>query len=324
MIKKAIWGTLLMCVAFSTLLISTGQAQEYPSKPITLIVGFAAGGTTDLSARKLAELVSKYLNNQPVVVEAKPGGAGTVGAVVLSQAKPDGYTISAVAYSPLVLIPHMRKISYDTKKDFEYIMQYGEYPESFCVRKEHPANSWKEWVEWARNNQDKATYTTSGPGSGQHVFMQEILQIEKLNLAHIPFGGGSEAVIKLLGGHVSAMLGSEVVAHVKTGELKPLAVENPEGLSYISQVPTFRQLGYTQVQAPLWAGIAAPGKTPAPILKRLEEAFIKAANEPAFQEMMKKIEMIVKIRDSATFTKTVETEYDYYGPVLKSLGIRAQ
>lgn len=93
-------------------------AQDYPTKAITMICGFAAGGTTDLSARKLAELARKYLNNQPIVVETKAGGAGTVGTIALAGAKPDGYTISAVAYSPLVLIPHMRKVSYDAKKDF--------------------------------------------------------------------------------------------------------------------------------------------------------------------------------------------------------------
>lgn len=104
---------------FLLIFTSEGLAQDYPNKAITILVGFAAGGTTDLPARKLAEVAKKYLNNQPMVVENKVGGAGTVAATLLAQAKPDGYTISAFAYSSSVLIPHMRKIPYDTKKDFE-------------------------------------------------------------------------------------------------------------------------------------------------------------------------------------------------------------
>jgi tripartite-type tricarboxylate transporter receptor subunit TctC len=307
-----------------SILTSTAVAQEYPVKSITLIVGYAAGGTTDLSARKLAELAKKYLNDQPVVVEDKVGGAGTVAAVALSGAAPDGYTIGTIAYSPTVLIPHVRKVSYNTKKDFEYLMQYAEYPEIFCVLKDHPANTWKEWLAWAKKNVDKASYTSSGPGSGQHVFMQEIFQIEKINPPHIPFGGGSEAAVQVLGGHVNAILAAETVPHIKSGQLKPLAVENAERLSFLPNVPTFKELGYPNVRGPLWLGMAAPAKTPPRILRKLEDAFTKTAKEPAFQEMMKTIEMINVVRDSGSFRKIVEADYDYLRIPMKSPPIPKQ
>jgi tripartite-type tricarboxylate transporter receptor subunit TctC len=313
----------ILCSVLFLSLASPVLAQDYPTKPITLIIGYSAGGTTDLSARKLAELVRKYLNDQPVVAESKPGGAGTVGAVALANAKPDGYTISAIAFSPTVLIPHMRKVPYDTKKDFEFIMQYAEYCHAFCVKKDHVANSWKEWLDWAKKNVDKATYTTAGPGSGPHVFLQEIFQIEKVNLAHIPFGGGSEAVVQVLGGHVNAILAAETSPHIKSGELKPFAVINQERLSFLPNVPSFRELGYADVRAPQWLGIAAPGKTPPPILKKLEEAFTKAAKEPAFLELLKNIEMIPMLKDSTTFRKIVEADFDHYGKIIKTLGIQA-
>jgi len=310
----------VLCIALVLSSISVILAEEYPNKPITLIVGFSAGGTTDLSARKLAELANKYLNNQPILIETKAGGAGTVGLTAFINAKPDGYTLVAFTFSPTVLIPHMRKISYDVKKDFEPIMQYAEYPTVFVVRHDNPANTWKDWIEWAKKNVEKATYSTAGPGSGAHIFMQEVFLIEKINPTHIPFGGGSEATVALLGGNVNAILGSETARHIKSGQLKPLATENPDGLSYLPNVPSFKQLRY-DIRTPLWCGIAAPAKTPAPILKKLEDAFIRAAKEPIFQEMMKTIEMAIVLRDSASFKKMVEEDYDYYGPVIKRLGL---
>ncbi len=328
---KGLLNTVTLCMILVVLVLSAGQvlpasqAQEYPNKPITMIVGFAAGGVTDLPARKLAELASKYLNNQPIIVENKVGGAGTIAAVSLSKANPDGYTISAVTFSSLVLIPHMRKVAYDTKKDFEYILQVAEYAQPFCVRKDHPANSWKEWLEWAKKNVDKATYCTSGPGSGPHVFMQEIFNIEKIKPFHIPFGGGIECVTAVLGGNVNAVLDSATVPHIKSGQFKAFAVEPEERISSLPNVPTFKELGYGTVRAPLWLGLGAPGKLAAPILKKLEEAFTKAAKEPAFREMMEKMGgMEVVVKNSAAFRKIVESDYDYYAVAIKKLGIKAQ
>jgi tripartite-type tricarboxylate transporter receptor subunit TctC len=219
----------------------------------------------------------------------------------------------------------MRKVPYDSKKDFEYIMQFAEYTQPFCVRKDHPANSWKEWLEWAKKNVDKATYCTSGPGSGPHVFMQEIFNIEKIKPVHIPFGGGIECVTAVLAGNVNAVLDSFTVPHIKSGELKAFAVEPEHRLSSLPDIPTFKELGYPEVRAPLWLGLGAPGKTPDPILKKLDEAFTKAAKEPAFREMMTKMGgMEVLLRDRPTFRKIVEDDFDYYSTLIRRLGIKPQ
>jgi tripartite-type tricarboxylate transporter receptor subunit TctC len=129
--KNVLLAGLILCATYSSLLVSSAQAQEYPMKPITLIISFTAGGTPDLCARKLSELLRKDLNSQPVVVENKVGGAGTIGGSFLSSAAPDGYTIGALSYSFTVIVPHLRKVPYDTKKDFTYIMQFAEFPEIF-------------------------------------------------------------------------------------------------------------------------------------------------------------------------------------------------
>jgi tripartite-type tricarboxylate transporter receptor subunit TctC len=162
------------------------------------------------------------------------------------------------------------------------------------------------------------------PWIGPDVFLQEIFYIKKINPSHIPFGGGAEAVVQVLGGHVNAILAAETVPHIKSGELKPLAVINQERLSFLPNIPPFRELGYADVRAPQWLGVPAPGKTPTPILRKLEEAFTKAAKEPAFLQLLKNIEMNYVLKDSATFRKIVEDDFDHYGKMIKTLGIQAR
>lgn len=315
----------VVCFVFFTLFMSVGQAQEYPTKPITMIVGFAPGGSTDLSARKLGELARKFLNDQPVVVENRAGGAGTIGSMALATAKPDGYTLSAIGASSSVIVPHLREVSYDTKKDFAYIMQYGEYPQIFCVKKDNPANSWKAWIEWAKKNVDKATYTSPGAGSVMHIFLAHIFHLEKIRPIHIPFGGGAQAAVAVMAGNVNAIAAADVTPHIKSGELKPLAVANDARLmEFTPNIPTFGELGYTQVRAAVWLGIAVPAKTPPAILRRLEEAFTKAAKEPEFLDVMKRLELSTVFKNSSTFRKTVETDYDYYRAIIKDLNITAK
>lgn len=310
----------MICVPFFLSSVSLSLAEDYPTKPITLLVGAAAGSSTDLTARKLADLARKYLNNQAVVVEAR-GGAPTIAASLVSTAKPDGYTIGNAGGSVMVIMPQLRKIPYDGRKDFEYIIQAAEYLQAFCVRKDHPANSWKEWIEWAKKNVDKATYATMGAGSGQHIGMEAIFLREKINAVHIPFAG-PELVSALLGGHVNATMDVNYFSHRETGQMKVFALARKERTTYLPGVPTFYELGYTEVDFPVWWGLIAPAKTPPLILKKLEEAFAKAVNEPEFGEMLLTFGMVPCFKDGSALKKTVEVQYNYYGKLIKQLGLR--
>jgi tripartite-type tricarboxylate transporter receptor subunit TctC len=320
--KRVLW---FICFAVFMVpglsIISTAAGQEFPTRPITIYVGYPPGGGLDLSARKMADMVGKYLNNQPVVVENRPGGTGVVCTAALANAKPDGHTIMVMDPAPFVLIPFLRKVSYDPLADFKFVLKYSDYQNLFCLKKSTPINSWKEWLEYARKNPDTATYSTPGPGSLHHVYMQDVLGREKIKIRHVPTKGGAEAKMMLLGGHVDAILMAGMLQYMRSGDAKALAVMAKDRLATLPDIPTFSELGYSDVRVPTWLGMIAPAKTPAPVLKKLEEAFTKVVEDPAFQQLMTSIEFINSRLNSKEFQKLVESHHAYYAPLMKSLGI---
>ncbi len=223
----------------------------------------------------------------------------------------------------MVFIPLQRKVGYDPKMDFSFIIQIVRTPSPFSVRKDNPANSWKEWIEWAKKNVDKATYSTPGPGGVLHLIMLEIFQQEKINPPHVPYESGAACISAVIGGHVNAVLEAGVPPHIESGQFKALAVGGDSRLRFIPEVPTFHELGY-QSRANTWYGLCAPAKTPAPILKKLEEAFSKAANEPAFTDAMAFMELILDVRDGPAFKKILEDDINHFGPLLKTLGLEVR
>jgi tripartite-type tricarboxylate transporter receptor subunit TctC len=230
--------------------------EKYPVKPINFLIGFPAGGTTDVCARPLVNAASKILG-QPIVVVNKPGGASAVAVATLKNEKPDGYTIGILG-SGAVLSQHMRKVPYDTAKDFTPIMQYAVYLYGLVVQSESPWNTFNEFIEYARNNPGKVRYSTAGPGSPQHLVMERLALKEKVKWTHIPFQGGGPAVTALLGGHVEATSQTtEWKAHVESGRLRLLAVYGEKRMIDFPNVPTLLELGYG-ISAASLISIAGP------------------------------------------------------------------
>ena len=178
--------------------------EKYPTKPINFLIGYPAGGTTDVCARPLVAAASKILG-QPIVVVNKPGGASAVAVATLKTEKPDGYTIGILP-SGAVLSQHMRKVPYDSAKDFTPIMQYAIYLYGLVVRSDSPWKTFKEFIDYAKANPGKIRYSTAGPGTPQHLVMERLALKEKIKWTHIPFEGGAPAISALLGGHVEACL----------------------------------------------------------------------------------------------------------------------
>ena len=229
---------------------------QFPSKPITLIIPWAPGGSTDLSGRKLADLTGKILG-QPMVIENKPGASGVIGINAVAKAAPDGYTIGAMTYSANVIIPHLRSVPYDTKKDFSFIMQYCEAPMIFSVLIDSPWKTFMEFVEEARKNPGKMKYSTPGPLGGQHIFMEHVFCLEEVKVNHIPVGGG-------YGGNSTAIRGpfgwgdnAGFCPPHPIGKSRGLAVQPEKRMKAVPDIPTFLELGY-KVESPNYTGICAP------------------------------------------------------------------
>jgi tripartite-type tricarboxylate transporter receptor subunit TctC len=319
---RLVWGVLfllLSAVCVSHLGAQQESIADFPSKPMTLIVQFSAGGTTDLSARKLAALVENTFK-QPMIVENKPGGTGNAGHNAIAKAKPDGYTIGTLAHSGTVLIPHMRTVPFNTKEDFSFIIQYAEYLQFLCVKKEAPWKALKELIEYARQNPGAVTYSTSGAGSAQHLCMEMLAKQEKLKLVHVPYKGGADGVAAILGGHVVASLGAEVASQAKAGNVRALAVLGQKRLRALPDVPTFSELGY-KINMALWLGVAAPKGVPSPILKNLEAAFTKAFHDPSFSETLDRLVMTPVYRNSEDFRKFVLEDYDRCREIVEAAGM---
>ncbi len=319
---KMNWKMILWAIILSVMLVNPGAAAEdpanFPTKPITMYIQWAAGGTTDLSGRKLADLAGKILG-QPVVVENKVGGGGVIGTNAVAKAVPDGYTIGTLSNSPTVTVPHLRPVPYNIKTDFTFIMEYGEYAMIFCVLANSPWKTFKEFVEEVRKKPGKMNYATPAPSGGQHIFMEQVFSLGKVKLNHIPVAGGIEATRQLLGGHLDGAMTPDFITYIKAGQVRGLGTQTAKRVEWVPDIPTFEEQGY-KVQSINWMGLAGPKGLHPVILKKLSDAFKKAYEDPSFKALMASLYLPVVYADSESFREMVFNDFEYQGKVLKELG----
>lgn len=312
-------AALVMVAALSV--TDAAQAQDaanFPSKPISLIVPWGAGGSGDTTTRRVAERASAILG-QPIVVENKPGGAGVTGTVLLAKAAPDGYTIGFGTWSPFTIVPHVRDVPYDTKADFTWIMQFGAVAHTFSVLSTSPWKTFPEFIEAARKAPGTLSYSTPGPLSGQTVLLQTIFKKEGVDVTFVPVSGGNEGDTRLLGGHIDAMASPSLGEYIRKGTVRPLMHVQPrERLASMPDVPTHYELGY-QLDSPDWYGIFGPKGIDPAIVSKLEAAFMQACQEESFSEFMTNINHFAVCKPSAEFEKQVMSDFDSQGAALSDL-----
>lgn len=322
--KNILW---LMAVVGFILCIPTIPgfvfAQEkYPTKPINFIIGFPAGGTTDVCARPLVSAASKILG-QPIVIINKPGGASAVAVATLKLEKPDGYTIGIVG-SGAVLSQHMRKVPYDTAKDFTPIMQYAVYLYGLVVRADSPWNTFKEFIDYAKTNPGKIRYSTAGPGSPQHLVMERLAIKEQVKWTHIPFEGGAPAVSALLGGHVEASSQTtEWKKYVEAGRLRLLAVYGEKRMIDFPAVSTLLELGF-DIVAPSLICIAGPKGLSPQVVETLHGAFKRAMEDPDFIRVSRQVDQPGIYRGPQELAKHLVEMNEEVGTLIRSLGLRQE
>ena len=322
--RKLLWILTILGVSFFLHFFpGSAPAQEkYPTKPINFVIGYPAGGTTDVCARPLVMAASKILG-QPIVVLNKPGGGSAVAVASLKIEKPDGYTIGVLP-SGAVLSQHMRKVPYDSAKDFTPIMQYAVYLYGLVVRSDSPWKTFKEFIDYAKANPGKVRYSTAGPGTPQHLVMERLALKEKIKWTHIPFQGGGPAVTALLGGHVEACSQTtEWKAHVEAGRLRLLAVYGEKRMADFPNVPTLLDLGYDVTAASLISIVGPKGVSPK-IVETLHEAFKKAMEDPDFIKVSRQMDQPPLYRGPADLAKHLVKMNEEVGGLIKSLGLREE
>lgn len=280
---------MVLCAATGLLTVAAAQAQDYPTKPITLIVPFAAGGTTDIVARIVGDKLGKELG-QSVVIENRGGGGGSIGALAIAKAAPDGYTIGVSTLSTHAVNAACNpKSAYDPVRDFVAISNMARTPNVLTVNPKFPAQDFKQFLAYVKQNPDKLSYATSGTCSIQHMVGEQFKASTSTNILHIPYRGAGPALNDLLGGSVDMMFDNlpSSMPHIQSKNLRPLAIAWNKRLDALPGVPTFAELGLKDVNSPAWYGLVAPAGTPEAIIKKLNVAVNKALAMPEVQERLK-------------------------------------
>jgi tripartite-type tricarboxylate transporter receptor subunit TctC len=322
--RKRLFLSLLITffVIFSVQLeVSAKDPTDYPKMPINVLIGFGPGGSTDVTMRVISDLASKILG-QPLICENKVGASSKVELAALAKATPDGYTIGTLSLGVATREPHMVQVHFDTLHDFTPIMQYTDYPFSVAVMADSPWKTLKELVTAMKENPGKFTVANSGTYSGGDLVWRVIGKKEGIEIRQIPYsGGGSQAVLALLGGHVQALgCGGEANPHVRAGKMRLLAVLGESRLPDFPDVPTVKELGYPFVNVS-GVAIAGPKGLPKLILKKLEDALTEASKDPKFQDVLKKFDLPYVYKNSEQLGKEIPFLYANWGILLKELGI---
>ncbi len=293
-------------------LVSTAAYAVFPDHPVRLIVPYSAGGVTDQIGRALAEQMGKRLG-QSVVVENKTGANGTMGAIQMLHAKPDGYTITMVPIG-IYRMPHITGTNYDPAKDLTYISQVAGYDYFMAVKSDAPWKTAKDLVESARAKPDSISYGTPGAYSSQHIAMVQLGEDAKVQWTHIPYKGDADALTGMLGGHIQVLVGaSTILPYVEDGKVRVLAALGDKRSDALPDVPTLMEQGYNVVHTSPF-GIAGPKDMPADVIAALDGAIGETLKDPAFLKVLRQAGVSPAYLDHQAYTasalKSVEVERD--------------
>ena len=298
-------------------------AQDYPVKPIRLVVPFAAGGNTDGIARIVAErLVSSF--GQQVVVENRPGAGGAIAAEFVARAPADGYTLFMSSVGQLAIVPVLQKVGYHPLKDFAPVSNVGTNPFVLGVYTTVPAHSVKEFVDLARASPGKYNYASGGNGSISHLSGALFNLRAGTNMTHIPYKGGGPAVADLVAGQVQMYFGnaSELIQHSRSGKIRLLGVSSEKRAPQLPDVPAIAET-YPGFRTITWNGVLAPAGTPASIVERLSREMQRAVREPGVIDRLQRLGVDPLGSTPAEFSKTIEADVVFYGRVVTDAGIKA-
>lgn len=314
-------------LAAAALAVAGTALAEYPEKPITIVVPFAAGGPTDKVARDLAEALRKPLNNQTIVIENVGGAGGTLGATKVARASNDGYTLLVhhigMATSPALY----RNLPYKTLEDFEYVGLVNEVPMTLIGRSTLPANNYAELLKWLDANKGKVNLANAGLGAASHLCGLLLQSSLKIDMQTVPYKGTAPAMTDLLGGQVDIMCDqtTNTTGQIESGKVKAFAVTSTKRLTTpaLAKLPTLDESGLKGFNVSIWHGVYAPKGTPKPVLDKLNAALKAALKDPDFikrEEALGAVVVTDARLNGPEHKKFVEAEINKWTPVIKAAG----
>ncbi|HYH43822.1 MAG TPA: tripartite tricarboxylate transporter substrate binding protein [Burkholderiales bacterium] len=312
-----------------TALLLTGSAsgplhaQQYPSKPIRLVLPFPPGAPSDLVGRTIGQRIAEQMG-QSLIPDNRTGAGGTLGLSIVAKSPPDGYTLlvtsPTMALSPLLY----SNLSYDVGKDFTPVARLASIENVMLVHPSVPVRTLKEFIALARANPGKLNYGSGGPGTTNHLANELLKSLEKLNMVHVPYKGATVATTALMGGEVDEVIVSvaSVLPLINAGRVRALAVLSEKRLATLPNVPTSKEAGYPNFQMSIWYGMMAPGGTPREIVTRLHREIARALEDPALRKHMANAGMDPWLGTPEDMGNLLRSEMARYAKIIQSAGIK--
>jgi len=316
--------TFIVAASVSALLALPVTAQELPKKPITLVVGFAAGGAADTAARIIAKKLSENIGQQ-VVVDNRVGAGGNIAHLAVARAEPDGSMILLGSIGPLAIAPHLTNVGYDPQKDLAPLTMAVNFPNVLVVHAGLGVKTLAEFIALAKEKPGALDYASTGAGSASHLAGELFNQRAGVEIVHVPYKGGAPALTDLLGERIAAYYSTPSTAapHIESGKLIPLATTGLTRPSFMPDVPTIAESGFPAFNATNWYAFVAPGKTPEPILNRWHQELVKALGAPEVREELLKHGLTPMPGSREELARFIDSESKTWAQVIKERKITA-
>jgi tripartite-type tricarboxylate transporter receptor subunit TctC len=316
------WCKLISVIAAASVAPFAG-AQSYPVKPVRIILSVPAGATPDMTARLVTPGLASALG-QPMVVDNRGGAGGLIGAEIASKATPDGYTVFISSPGALTILPHLRKVPYDTLKDFAPVGLISVGPFVLIVYPAFPAQSVKELIALAKAQPGKLNCASAGNGVANHLALELFKQMAGVDITHVPYKGAPQAVTDVLAGQMDMMFNSilPVLGHIRAGRLRALGIASNKRSAQLPDVPTMSEAGVPGFVAENWFGMFAPARTPKPIIARLNQALVKVVRSPEIQKRFAALGADAIGSSPEEFAAFVRRDMEKYAKVVRASGAK--
>ena len=313
--------TLLLAAA--TLIATSLHAQPYPSRPIKIIVPYAAGGAVDIVARNVGQPVSDALK-QAVIVDNRPGASANIGMELAAKSAPDGYVLLMASNGIATNMALFPNLTFDGRRDFAPIAKIGYAPLVIVVPVSSPIKSLKDLIATAKADPGKLTYASAGNGSSGHLAGELLKSTARIDVLHVPYKGGAPAITDLLGERISFMPINpvEVIAHIRGGRLRALAVASDKRFALLPDVPTAAEAGLPGYDASVWWGLVAPARTPPDIVRQLNSVTNKSLADPAIANKLSELGVVVTPGTPDEFAAFIQAQTELWSGVIKSARIQ--
>ena len=315
---------ILLCAAL--VVTAPAGAQQYPTRPVRFVVPFAPGGSVDTLARTIGPRLADALGQQ-IVVDNRPGGNGNIGMEVVAQARPDGHTLVLGYIANLAIFPSLSaRLPYDPVKDYAPVTQIATSPNVLTAHPSVPAKNLQELIALVKSKPGQVNFASTGIASVGHLTGELLNTLAGMKMTHVPYKGGGQAIIDLVGGHVQVMFSgfSAAMPHIKSGRARALAVTGPKRSPALADVPTIAEQGFPGVEATAWYGVLAPAGTPQPIIARLHGEVVKILKVPDVVQKLDGLGFEIVGSQPAEFGAYIKSEMKKWEKVVRASGAKAE